>query len=450
MLFILTALPLSAQNTSAPAPVELNEKSALPDYLAYAALNNAGLKSAFHRWKAALERIPYVRSLPDPRFNFTYFIREIETRVGPQRQKVGIMQMFPWFDKLKLRGNAASRAAQVEKHRYETLKLSLFYRVKEAYYEYYFALRKIALLRENVELLKRQDKTLQAKYRTGKASFAALIKIQVEADKLQERVRSEESRLRPIQVRLNAALNRPLHTPLNAPRELPAIGPSFSPGRLSELLQENNPALKSLDSAAEKEKINLKLAKRSFYPDFSLGIDYMITGETEMPGIADSGKDPLAVMVSIQLPLWFNKNRAAVKEAGLRYRAAINQKKEEENKLLTRLEIVISEFRDAERKMALYKNSLLPRGRQALNVIRSAFEAGSADFLDFIDSQRTLLSLELEYERAGTDYARCLAEIEMLAPLRGDARRMHPLKSPGNRYELNKRASRPPEAGNRD
>lgn len=62
----------------------LDAEASVQDYLQYAALNNAGLEAAFNRWKAALERIPQAKSLPDPRFNYTYFVEEVETRVGPQ------------------------------------------------------------------------------------------------------------------------------------------------------------------------------------------------------------------------------------------------------------------------------------------------------------------------------------------------------------------------------
>ena len=83
---------------------DLKAGAELPDLLAYAALNNPGLEAAFHRWKAALERVPQAKSLPDPRFTYRYFIEEVETRVGAQRQRFAIAQTFPWFGKLKLQG----------------------------------------------------------------------------------------------------------------------------------------------------------------------------------------------------------------------------------------------------------------------------------------------------------------------------------------------------------
>ena len=101
-------------------------KTTLEDCLGYAALNNPSLEAAFNRWKAALEKVPQVNSLPDPRFSYTYFITEIETRVGPQRQKLSLSQTFPWFGKLDLRGDAA--AAEAVRCQYEQEKLKLFFR----------------------------------------------------------------------------------------------------------------------------------------------------------------------------------------------------------------------------------------------------------------------------------------------------------------------------------
>jgi hypothetical protein len=69
--------------------ITLTESSSLEDYLAYGALNNPGLQAAFQEWQAALERIPQVRALPDPRLTFAYLIREVETRVGPRQAKIG-------------------------------------------------------------------------------------------------------------------------------------------------------------------------------------------------------------------------------------------------------------------------------------------------------------------------------------------------------------------------
>jgi outer membrane protein TolC len=411
LFFFLSRFPLVSQSQQS---VEITADSTLQDLLAAAALNNPGLKSAFHQWKAALEKVPQVRALPNPQLTFAYFIREIETRVGPQKQKVGIMQMFPWFGKLKLRGSAAAEAANATKQRCETIKLTLFYRVKEVYYDYYYAMQTISVLEENVQLLEYLEEVILAKYKTAATPYSNLVRVQVELDKLQDRLKTAKERLRPLEARLNAALNRPLDAPLPHPKEIPTGTPQLSNDQLADLLKEHNPALKAIDSTATKAQIGIKLAKKNYYPDFSLGVDYMLTGKTGMPGVLDSGKDPIAAMMSLRLPIWSKKNKASVNEAKARHRAVLNRRKNSENKLLTRLEMVFFKYNDAKRKMILYRDSLLPRAQQALEVTRSAFEAGKADFMDYIDSQRILLAFELEFERAKTQQVQRLAELEML------------------------------------
>ncbi len=428
-------LPGAQQDNNQEEKLDLKSNSTLPNILTYAALHNPGLKATFHQWQAALGSIPQARALPDPAITFAYFIREIETRVGPQRGKIGIMQQLPWFDKLKLRGQVASAAAEAAEQRYEAMKRELFYQVKIAYYDNYLAHRRIALLQDSIRLLEDREKVLQVEYTTGKAAYTGLLKLQVEIARLQQRRQSAEAILRPIAARFNRILNRkagdelppPLPLALPGPDEfakltgielpgdaVPESSPKHLISHLVQRLRDNNPNLKLLAAAKEREKTNQRLAKRNYLPDFTIGVDYIITDESVMPGVTDSGKDPLAVMLSLHIPLWFGKHRAKLKAAGHIYQAAIFGEQEEENWLLTQLELVIFNITDTQRRMRLFKDELYPRASQAFEVTRSAFKAGAAGYLEFIEAQRNLLDIELEYEVARTDFARALAELERL------------------------------------
>ncbi|MCP4152122.1 MAG: TolC family protein [bacterium] len=411
ILFSGAALSI-AQPVSTPG--NLQETASLANYLQIAAQNNPGLKAAFNRWKAALEKIPQVRALPDPTFNFSYFIREVETRVGPQKGKIGVKQMFPWFGKLKLKGNAAMEAANAEQQRYENAKLVLFYNVKKIYYQYYFVNRSISLLKKNIQLLHSLEGVLMAKYRAGTAPYSILLKIQVELEKLKDRLASKKDLLGPVQAQLNAALNRDISQQLPVPKQIPYEMSSLNQSLLANVLKTNNPRLKALDHMVEMGQTQIKLAKKNYSPDFSLGLTYVVTAQTPMTGVSGSGKDPIAASLSLRIPIWSKKNKAAVNAAAAGFRAAQNNRLEKENNLLAQLKMVYFSYKDALRKMKLYKESLLPRAEQTLEVTRSAFEAGNNDFMDFIDSQRNLLAFQLEYEGALTRQAQRLAELQML------------------------------------
>ena len=121
-----TRYTITENDSSTPLDVpQLTEDATLSDYLHYAALNNPGLEAAFNRWKAALQKVPQARALEDPTFRYAYFIKEVETRAGPQRHKFELSQMFPWFGKLDAKGDIALESAHTARQGYESEKLKL-------------------------------------------------------------------------------------------------------------------------------------------------------------------------------------------------------------------------------------------------------------------------------------------------------------------------------------
>lgn len=403
-----------------PALPVLGEESTQQDYLRYAALNNAGIEAAFKRWKAALERVPQATSLPDPRFNYTYFVEEVETRVGPQRQKFGVAQMFPWFGTLRLQGNAAAEAAAATQQEYEKAKLGLFYRVKAAYCEYWYLAQAIAVTKEHLKLVTNIEGVARTRFKAGAAPNSAVIQAQVELGKLDDRVRTMESLQAPIVAKLNAALNRPTHLPLPWPGSLPEFAASFTDEQAMQWLAESNPDLRRLDHLAKREEAGIKLARKNYYLDITLGVDYVDTADGLNPEMADSGKDPVMAMVSINLPIWYGKYRAAEREARLR-KAAVEEDRDDTGKRLDAdLELALYHFRDAERKIDLYGDTLVPKAVQSLKVAQREFEAGSTSFIALVDAERLLLEFELAHRRAQADRGQRLAEIEMLAGREAD------------------------------
>ena len=279
----------------------LGNTPTIDDYLTYAALNNPKLKAAFNEWKTALYRIPQVRSLPDPKFNYAYFIQEVETRVGAQEQKFGLSQMFPWFGKLQLKEDMAFEAANSAKQRYEAVKLKLFYKVKHIYYEYYYLSRAIDITQKNMNLLLNLEAVARAKLRSG-SGVADAVKAQVELGKLEDQLKSMNELHEPIALKFNAVLNRPLNADFPRPHSAPVTAVTIVEEELFDSLLTNNPELKALEYKKAKEEVSIELAKKDFYPDLMLGLDYVVTDEAINP-TSDGGKDPVMAMFSINLPI---------------------------------------------------------------------------------------------------------------------------------------------------
>ena len=397
---------LEAQSTS-----DLN----LAQYIAYAAARNPQLQAAFSRYAAALEAVVPARTLPDPRFTYRYFIEEVETRVGPQQQSFGLAQTFPWFGKLETRADIALEKAKAAGEGFESARLKLFYQVKHAYYEYYYLSRAVAVTKENIELLRYVEQVARTKYKVSTGGHQDIIRAQIAQGKLEDRLRALEDLRNPLMAKLNAALNRPSGAELPWPGEAPQEEIiQASDEQILNWLGEANPQLRALDHKIAAEKKAIELAGKEYFPDITLGVDYIDTDRALAAGTPDSGKDPVVVMASVNLPIWHDKYRSSQRAARARHMAAIKERLGAENALAAEVHVGLYEFRDAGRKINLYRDTLIPKAEQAFKVTQSAFTTDKASFLDLIDTQRMLLEFQLLYERALANRAQRHAQLEML------------------------------------
>lgn len=394
--------------------ITLDETATLRDHLAYAALHSPRLEAAFARWQAALQRLPQVRALPDPTFTYGHFIEQVETRVGPQEHRVRIAQSFPWFGTLQLREDIAAREAEAAYEQYQAVKLQLFYEVQDAYLERYVLVRSIDLTRENIELMKQLEQAARAQYRVGAAAQGDVIRLQIETEKLADHLRSLEDRRRPLTARLNAALNRPTDRNLPWPATIPDHRLDATDERLLALLQHENPTLRALQKQIEQQRLSAELARKAYYPQMTVGVDWIATGEADAPNTPGSGDDPVIASLTLSLPLWREKYDAGVREALALRHAAAREKLDTANTLLAEAQTVLYRYRDAGRQLSLYRDTLIPKARQSLEASLGAYRSGNGALLDMLDAERLLLEFQLAAERARADRLRMLARLDML------------------------------------
>lgn len=410
---------VTGERESAPrselAATELTGESSLADCLAYAALHSPKLEAAYSRWQAALERIPQVKALPDPSVTYAYYIKSVETRVGPQEHLAGLKQTIPWLSKLARRGDIEAQAAHAEYERYQGAKFELFYQVKNVYYELYYLRSAIELTRDNMELLRQFERIARARYRVAAASHPDVVRVQVELGRLEDRLRALEDLRRPLASRMNAALDRPPDAPVPWPADVSLVPLELPESELLERANRQNPGLRALESDVERERAAEKLARLAFLPDFTFGVDYIVTDDAINPSTPDSGQDAVIGRVSFNLPLWYEKYSAAEREATKRRTATIRRRADEANVLAAQIQQVLYEVRDADRKVELFRGSLIPKAEESLRASLRGFEGGKVSLLDLLDAERVLLEFQLLERRAASRYGQGVARLEMLA-----------------------------------
>ena len=260
--------------------------------------------------------------------------------------------------------------------------------------------------------MKQLEGIAQVKFKGG-GTYVGVVKAQVELGKLTDRKSTLADLLEPVQARLNAALNRESGASLPKPKVTPASSIVHDDVRLLARLGGNNPQLKALAAEIDGTEKGIALAHKDFRPDVTIGVDYLQTGNA-IAATPGNSQDAVVAGFSINIPLWWKKLRAGVKEAEAKKERAIARHKNAANNLTARLKLAHFKYRDAERKIALYRDSLVPQAKSALTVSQKAYEGGTADFLETVDAQRLLLEFQLQAERSAADREQRLAEICMI------------------------------------
>lgn len=409
----------SELNQHAEPDRDLPEDATFDDYVRYAVIHNPALEAAFYRWRAALERVPQARALSDPQASFAVVIDQMDRSAQYMGERYSISQMFPWFGKLKLRGDMALEEAHAEGRRFEAARLELIDRVGRVYFEYAYLHQAIAIARENLELLIRLESVSRAMYRAGTVSLSDVNRAQVEIGRIEDQVRSLEDLLGVAVGDLNAVLGRPVQA------YLPPVPPGSSTQKVTDsldysdehwidLAKQYNPELASTRYDATRERHGAELSRKDYFPDIMLGVEYARDGSARMATMDGGGSDMLSLMVSINLPIRREKYGAGLRETMARFGEATRQMRSREHNLESELKRALYEYRDSGRKVELYGGTLLPKANESLSITEAAYRTGDTGFSDLIDAQRVLLEFALAHERAAADWAKALIRVRTL------------------------------------
>ena len=374
-------------------------------YLITAANNNPELKASFNEYMAALEKVPQVKSLPDPRFAFGYFIQPVETRVGPQQAKLSIDQMFPWFGQLKANADVATEQAKARYEAFEETKSKLFFEVKSAYYDLYFTQKAIDILLENITILHTLSELSLIKIEAGLSSSIDQLRIDMDLADMENQLALLKDRVWYRTVYFNNLLNVNNNESVYFPDTLPATDVEFTKQDLLDSIMQNNHRLIKLDYELAAFENKETAVRKLGAPSINIGIDYIFVGKSDNPNLEAglSGKDAIVFpRIGLTIPLYRKKYKSMVQETVYQQEAVTDRRVAQTNVLESLLEKTYNEYRDANRRLALYQRQTA-LARQAMEIIQTDFATGNTDFVEVLRIEKRLLKYALELEKARTD-----------------------------------------------
>ncbi len=401
---VLLILPLLTQAQEQP----------LDQYLEVAGQNNPRLKSLFNQYLAAREELPQAGAMPDPQVSFAVFIQPIETRVGAQWANFMISQMFPWFGTLTAQEQVAAERAEARLQQFEDAKLDLFKQVKVTYNDLYYLQKATQITQENLKLLASFKELARVNFEGGQAGFADVLRVEIEEEALQNKLQYlEESRL-PLITQFEQLLNEDLAEPLALPDSLWQEELVLAKDSIFQTILANNPQLQELRYEAHAYASQATVAKKMGLPSFTLGGSYTSIAERTDMEMDNNGQDAILFpQVGVRLPLYRKKYRAMEKQALLQQEATRFAEESTQDQLLTELEQLYRNYRDAQRQVALNRR-LADLAKRTLGLLQTEFTTGEADFEEIIRLQQQLLNYQLEEAQAWVEQNNYVYSIEYL------------------------------------
>lgn len=373
-------------------------------------VNNPTLRAARLEAEALETRPAQVSALPDPMLMGTYQPFPIMTARGAQRSQWRVEQQIPYPGKLGLQGDIAGLSADVALFEAETFEKDLVTQVKQAYYDLY-RLQEQAVLVENFRsrLLAFED-VATTQYEVGTGLQQAILKAQLEKNALSQRLIDLETRRRTAIETLSRLVNRPIEDGF----EVRVDTPTLLSGDLERLLSiavDRRSEMDALDAAEARAEMQISLARKQFLPDFGVNITYFDMSASDMMPTA-TGRDALAVGVSVKVPLQHGRLQAQLDEARIRAAQVTSRQEALATSFRTEIGDFVSRLERETEQLDLYQDLLIPQAETTLEATLSAYTTGRTEFLDLLDAERMLFMLHLSYEDALLRYLNASAGLE--------------------------------------
>jgi outer membrane protein TolC len=227
---------------------------------------------------------------------------------------------------------------------------------------------------------------------------------------------AELVRLRQELVSNQARLARLLHaspnTNLQAEEQIPEADVALELERLYAVAVAARPELQAELHMIERERRAKELACKQYYPDATLGVEWMENTTHKAIAPTADGLDDVGLNLSVNLPIYRNRLDAAVREAEARALAAARRYESERDQTLERIKDLFAQVESQRELVRLFSQTILPKAQQTLEVSMADYQTGRVDFQQLQSNFQEVLKIQLMLERQHSQLQQSLASLE--------------------------------------
>ena len=362
------------------------------------------------RLAAAEAHVPMAGALDDPALMYRGWQVPLQQpwNYNAAQNMFMLSQTFPGFGKRSLRTRVAQTNVATAKAALDAIRLDVRIRVRKAFYDLLRAEDGLRIHDEHVDIARQAVEAARIKYSVGKVPQQDILKAQISMTRLAEHLIRFEQDIELAQARLDTLLGRDPREPINVRGAYATAIDLPSLEALEKAALQSRPDLAQSQAAVEKSRQEQALARKAYSPDFTVSAGYML-----MPRGSEF-RNNYMVEGSINLP-WLNrrKHESEIAEAT----AMVNEQDAEiaamRNAAFGQIQEALVQTKSARKLASIYQNSLRPQAEATLHSTVIAYENDRTEFLDLLDSQMTVIDLDLAYFQALADFEARLADLEL-------------------------------------
>jgi len=400
-----------------PASVHAHAVTTLPALLQEAEKNNPQIEAARQGWQAAKHVPTQVSTLPDPQFNLQHL------SVGSPRPfagytnsdfayiGLGVSQDIPYPGKLKLRGEIATREADVSKEQVESIRRSVLADVKAAYFQLAYLSKTLAILESDGELLHQVEQAAEARYRSGMGTQQDVLQAQLQKTKIIREIAMHHLEVGKLQAQLKQVLNRTQDSPDIEPADLNETPLSQTYDELLAAAKAENPELAAARELIEKQSLQVDLAHKDFYPDFTVQYAWQRTDPTQFRAY-------YFLSFGVRVPIYRGrKQKPELAQAQFEELRARKEFEGQSQQLASELRSQYVVAQQTAELLKIHREGLSPQARSEFQAGLAAYQSNKQDFQAVLTAFLDVLHLDEEYWQDLAGYETAIARLEQITGL---------------------------------
>lgn len=378
-----------------------------------ALLGNPGLGQIKARAEAMAAIPSQAGTLPDPTVNIGLLNVPTSSfdlhKEDMTMLEMGVSQSIPFPGKLALREKIAEQEALAAADSVDEARLRLIREVKTGWWRLFYYDRALSLLDESEQFFLGLIDIAQAKYKVGKGAQQDVLLAQLELSKLKDEKLNLTSMRHGQEAQFNILLDRTPEAPVRIPGEAEIKLPVIAETALQDKALQLRPLFAQHRKMLDAAKSKVDLAKKEFYPDFTVGAGYAVRQNTPA---GQSRSDFASVQLSMNVPIFIDRKQAKAVEQRqgelLEERYALQ---DDHHKIQAEIAAKAAEYEHAKEKLSLLEHEVIPQIQQTLDSLLAGYQVNQADFSDLLRTQLSFFHYQTQYWLTLTNTQQILAEL---------------------------------------